>query len=165
MWAYLAQGGVFESTDGGVDWRRVSESHIPFVTAVREGDLTVLLGLDPFTGIVRSADGGATWTLVSRPPTSPVVSLSATPDGAIILVGGPDGLYPTDPHGDKSLRSSSRLPSPSHRTGRSSPPSLATPRSTVPTTEERPGPVRRADERVSSGAGQSRIGDRDPGGP
>jgi len=99
MWAYLAQGGVFESTDGGVDWRRVSESHIPFVTAVREGDLTVLLGLDPFTGIVRSADGGATWTLVSRPPTSPVVSLSATPDGAIILVGGPDGLYRSDDHG------------------------------------------------------------------
>jgi len=99
MWAYLAQGGVFESTDGGVDWRRVSESHIPFVTAVREGDLMVLLGLDPFTGIVRSADGGATWTLVSRPPTSPVVSLSATPDGAIILVGGPDGLYRSDDHG------------------------------------------------------------------
>lgn len=99
MWAYLAQGGVYESIDGGSAWRMVYASHVPFLNAVDAADGTRLLGLDPTAGLVQSDDGGATWAVVSTPPSSPVVSLAAAPDGRIVVLGAGDGLYRSDDGG------------------------------------------------------------------
>lgn len=82
MWAYLAEGGVYESTDGGTGWKKVTDGHVFALTAIREGDADVLLGIDPFLGLVRSPDGGRTWQPSGKPPAGPVTSLAATPDGA-----------------------------------------------------------------------------------
>lgn len=99
MWAYLAGGGVYESTDGGSAWRRTYGGHVPFLNAVDSGSGTRLLGLDPRDGLVHSEDGGATWTVLSTPPASPVVSLAAAPDGQVVLLGTGGGLYRSDDSG------------------------------------------------------------------
>jgi photosystem II stability/assembly factor-like uncharacterized protein len=104
MWAYLAMGGVYESTDGGERWRLVFDGHVPFLAAVTADGATALLGLDPFTGLVKSTDGGTTWGAVSTPPTTPVVSIAATPDGRVVLLGGGDGLYRSDNGGSAWTR-------------------------------------------------------------
>ena len=99
MWAYLAEGGVYESRDGGSAWRRVYDGHVPFLNAVAGSDGTRLLGLDPLVGLVQSDDAGATWPVVSTPPATPVVSLAAAPDGRTVLLGAGDGLYRSDDGG------------------------------------------------------------------
>jgi photosystem II stability/assembly factor-like uncharacterized protein len=99
MWAYLAEGGVYESTDGGMGWTRVTDEHVFALTAIRDGDADVLLGIDPFGGLVRSADGGRTWQIAGTPPANPVTSLAATPDGRVLVLGGPEGLYRSDDGG------------------------------------------------------------------
>ena len=99
MWAYLAEGGVYESTDSGATWTKVRDGHVIHLTAIRDGDADVLLGIDPFGGLVRSADGGRTWRVAGTPPASPVASLAATPDGRVLVLGGPDGLYRSDDGG------------------------------------------------------------------
>jgi photosystem II stability/assembly factor-like uncharacterized protein len=93
MWAYLAEGGVYESQDRGRSWDLVFGDHVPQLVPVVTPGGTELIGLAPFAGITRSSDGGRTWREVSRPPGAPVVSLAATPDGAVVLVGVDDGVY------------------------------------------------------------------------
>ena len=99
MWAYLAEGGVYESRDGGREWTRVYEGHVANLTAITSSGADVLLGVESFLGVVRSNDGGTTWTPLSDPPVAPVTSLASTPDGQVILVGGVDGLYRSDDAG------------------------------------------------------------------
>lgn len=98
MWAYLAEGGIYESPDFGIIWTRVNGGHILQLTAIRRGDADELLGID-LRGIVRSTDQGRTWAPVGTPPTAPVTSLAATADGAVMILGGPDGLYRSDDSG------------------------------------------------------------------
>lgn len=93
MWAYLAEGGLYESTDGGARWARVFDGHILQPTAALEGGSDVLFGIDPFNGLVRSRDGGRDWSALGPPPTAPVLSLAATQDGRTLVLGGSDGLY------------------------------------------------------------------------
>lgn len=100
MWAYLAEGGVYESRDGGHRWARVYDGHVPNLTATSIGDRDVLLGVESLLGFVRSDDGGATWEPVAEPPVAPVTSLTSTRDGRVILVGGVDGLYRSDDAGE-----------------------------------------------------------------
>ena len=60
LWAYLAEGGVYESTEGGSRWARVFDEHVIGLTAVREDGADVLVGVDSFA--VSCADamaGGA----------------------------------------------------------------------------------------------------------
>lgn len=99
MWAYLAGGGVYASVDGGIQWTQVLAGHVLGLTAVVVDGADGLYGIDPFAGLVRSADGGETWAPAGEPPTSPVTSLAATADGRTLVLGGPDGLYRTDDGG------------------------------------------------------------------
>jgi photosystem II stability/assembly factor-like uncharacterized protein len=92
MWAYLATGGLWESTDSGVHWTRVREDDVVFPLAILRAGATRLLGVD-YTGLVASDDGGRTWASVGSPPTYPMTALAATPDGATIYAGSPDGLF------------------------------------------------------------------------
>ncbi|HUS20435.1 MAG TPA: hypothetical protein VMZ66_00305 [Aeromicrobium sp.] len=92
MWAYLATGGLWESTDGGLRWSRVREDNVAFPLAVPTQTGTRLLGVDA-SGLVASGDGGRTWTAVGSPPTYPMTALAASADGAVLFAGAPDGLF------------------------------------------------------------------------
>lgn len=92
MWAYLATGGLWESTDGGAHWARVREDSVVFPFAIVRDGATRLLGVDA-TGLVASDDGGRTWAAVGEPPTYPMTALAATSDGATIYAASPEGLF------------------------------------------------------------------------
>lgn len=98
MWAYLATGGLWESSDFGAHWGQVRQDNVLFPIAVRDGSSTTLLGLD-VSGLVASADGGRTWVPLGTPPTYPMTSLAATPDGRVIYAGAADGLFRSDDGG------------------------------------------------------------------
>jgi photosystem II stability/assembly factor-like uncharacterized protein len=92
MWAYLATGGLWESTDSGAHWTRVREDNVLFPLAVRPADRARLLGVD-LNGLVASDDGGRTWVRLETPPTYPMTALTATTDGTIVFAGAPGGLF------------------------------------------------------------------------
>lgn len=98
MWAYLATGGLWESTDAGSHWTRVREDNILFPLAVRGEVGTRLLGVDT-NGLVASDDGGRTWETLGAPPTYPMTALTSTTDGTTIYAGSPDGLFRSDDAG------------------------------------------------------------------
>jgi len=92
MWAYLATGGLWESTDFGARFAQVRQDNVLYPMAVRDASATRLLGVDA-NGLAASSDGGRTWSALGMPPTFPMTSLAATPDGAVVYAGSPDGLY------------------------------------------------------------------------
>ena len=92
MWAYLAEGGVYVSTDFGVTWREAYSGSVQQLRAIERAGGDALLGID-LRGLVASSDSGASWVPIGTPPTAPVTSLAATDDGQIIALGGVDGLY------------------------------------------------------------------------
>lgn len=98
MWAYLATGGLWESTDFGAHWTQVRADNVIFPLAIREGSTTRLLGVD-VNGLVTSVDGGRTWTPLGTPPTYPMTGLAATSDGGMIYAGAPDGLFRSEDGG------------------------------------------------------------------
>ena len=99
MWAYLAEGGVYESTDYGAAWTRVYEGHVFNLTPTGEVGQDSLIGVEPFRGVIRSRDGGRTWEAVGEPPASPVTSVAATADGRVVVLGASGGLYRSDDGG------------------------------------------------------------------
>jgi photosystem II stability/assembly factor-like uncharacterized protein len=92
MWAYLATGGLWETTDFGSHWTRVREDNVLFPVAVRAGSATRLLGID-VNGLVSSSDGGRSWQPLSMPPTYPMTAFAASADGMVLFAGSPDGLF------------------------------------------------------------------------
>lgn len=110
MWAYLAEGGVYESTDGGAHWTRVFDGHIPFMAATIEGTEVALVGIEPFSGFVRSTDGGRAWSTISRPEAFPTYTIAATPDGQVIALGESSGLLRSEDGG--ATWSAIKLPGP-----------------------------------------------------
>lgn len=98
MWAHLATGGLWESTDAGAHWTQVRSESVLFPIAVRAEGETRLLGVDA-NGLVASADGGRTWETRGVPPTYPMTALTATTDGSILYAGSPDGLFRSDDAG------------------------------------------------------------------
>ena len=110
MWAYLAEGGVYESTDGGAHWAKAYDKHIPFMAATTDGSSTSLVGIEPFSGFARSSDGGRSWTPISQPEAFPTYSIAATTDGRVIALGVSDGLLRSDDGG--ASWTASGLPSP-----------------------------------------------------
>jgi photosystem II stability/assembly factor-like uncharacterized protein len=99
MWAYLAQGGVYETVNDGTHWTKVYDGHIPFMTAVDTVVGVELLGIEPFTGFVRSADGGRSWRAISEPEAYPTNSIAATPDGRIVVLGTANALLRSEDGG------------------------------------------------------------------
>lgn len=99
MWAYLAEGGVYESTDGGAQWTKVYDGHIPFMAATTDGSSVALIGIEPFRGFARSADSGRTWSAVSQPEAFPTYSIAATQDGRVVALGVADGLLRSEDGG------------------------------------------------------------------
>jgi photosystem II stability/assembly factor-like uncharacterized protein len=95
MWAYPTSGGLWESRDGGSHWERVYGDSIMLPIATVQGGQTVLHGVD-VAGLASSADGGRTWTPLTTPPAYPFTTFTATPDGSVMLVGSPDGIYRSD---------------------------------------------------------------------
>lgn len=92
MWAYLAIGGLWETTDFGAHWTMVRGDNVLYPLAVRNGQTTRLIGVDS-SGLVASEDGGRTWTALARPETYPLTALTGTPDGKVLLAGSPDALF------------------------------------------------------------------------
>ena len=99
MWAYLAEGGVYESTDGGTHWSKVYDGHIPFMAATTDGSSVALIGIEPFSGFARSPDGGRTWSPLSQPEAFPTYSIAVTPDGSVVALGVSDGLLRSEDGG------------------------------------------------------------------
>ena len=108
MWAYLAEGGVYETANGGTHWTKVYDGHIPFMTAVDSGAGVELLGIEPFNGFVRSADGGRSWRAISEPEAYPTNSIATTPDGRIVVLGTAKALLRSEDGG----RSWAQIPFP-----------------------------------------------------
>ena len=98
MWAYLAVGGLWESTDFGAHWKRVREDNVLYPVAVRVGEKTRLIGVDS-SGLVASDDDGRTWTNLARPETYPLTALTGTAGGQVLLAGSPDALFRSDDGG------------------------------------------------------------------
>lgn len=92
MWAYLATGGLWESTDFGARFARVREDNVLYPTAVRTAATTRLFGVDA-NGLSASDDGGRTWTALASPPTFPMTAFAASADGTVLYAGAPDGLF------------------------------------------------------------------------
>lgn len=92
MWAYLATGGLWESTDFGARFRRVRDDNVLYPTAVAAGTSTRLFGVDA-SGLIVSDDGGRRWTDLGAPPTYPMTALAASADGRVLYAGAPDGLF------------------------------------------------------------------------
>ena len=103
MWAYLATGGLWESTDFGSQWTRVREDNVLFPVAVRAAAGVRVLGVDT-TGLVASDDGGRTWAELGSPEAFPVTAVAATPDGQTLYVGSLDGLLRSDDGGRTWVR-------------------------------------------------------------
>jgi len=98
MWAYLAIGGLWESSDGGRAWERVHDGNVVHPIAVAAPGGTRLYGVTT-AGPSRSDDGGRTWAAIGSPDLFPLASLAATPDGSVLVAGGPDGLARSDDGG------------------------------------------------------------------
>ena len=92
MWAALATGGLWASSDFGAHWTQVRQDNVLSPLAVRAGATTRLLGVDT-TGLVFSDDGGRSWSGLATPPTYPMTGLAATPDGQVVYAGSPEGIY------------------------------------------------------------------------
>ncbi|CAN5567541.1 hypothetical protein BH23CHL7_BH23CHL7_23890 [soil metagenome] len=98
MWAYLAAGGLYQSSDGGLHWEQVFSGHAFGLFAVARDSATRLVAVDPERGaIVASDDGGRTWEALSSPPSTPVYAMTGT--GTTILYSGSDGLFRSDDGG------------------------------------------------------------------
>lgn len=92
MWAALAGGGVYETTDSGSTWVAVrADSMFNLVATVRDGR-THLLGVDA-SGLSTSLDGGRSWNPLATPPTYPMTALAGSSDGRDLYAGSPSSLY------------------------------------------------------------------------
>jgi len=98
MWAYLATGGLWASTDSGARWTQVRQDNVLFPVAVNDGSTTRLIGVD-VNGLSASIDGGRTWSNLGGPPGRPVTSLVATPDGRAVYLGSGDGVFRSEDGG------------------------------------------------------------------
>ncbi|MGH2462474.1 MAG: YCF48-related protein [Candidatus Limnocylindria bacterium] len=89
-WAFAVGFGLYESTDAGRHWQQRQPGNWAALTAYRDDGTTVLLGIGP-EGLVRSNDGGTTWTLLAY-PGAPLAALAASRDGSVLYAATSAGL-------------------------------------------------------------------------
>lgn len=94
IWIATASGSVLRSDDGGSRWEVTSAGPIALLAASTEG----LIGVDPFVGLVSSADGRS-WARIGVPPTSPVTSLGRSTRSGAVVVTGANGVWVSDDAG------------------------------------------------------------------
>lgn len=92
MWAAIATGGVFETTDAGSTWVAVRDDAMFNLAAIRRDGGTQLLGVDA-SGLITSPDGGRSWSPLATPPTYPMTALAGSADGQVLYAGSTSSLY------------------------------------------------------------------------
>ncbi len=101
--------GVFRSTDGGRSWRRTSGSLAsPDVRSLsispRSSDvLFATIEVDGVPAVVRTADGGQSWSPVPQAGEATVIEF-ATDDPAVVLSGSADGRVKVSRDGGSTWR-------------------------------------------------------------
>lgn len=89
-WAFAVGFGLFETADRGRTWELRQPGGWGALTAFVTGAKTVLVGVGP-EGLGRSEDGGGTWATLAQ-PRGQLVSLAASPDGAVMYAGTTVGV-------------------------------------------------------------------------
>lgn len=89
-WAFPVGFGLYESTDAGRHWQQRQPGNWAALITYRDGPTTVLVGIGP-EGLVRSADGGTTWTPLAY-PGAPLAALAASDDGSVLYAATGIGL-------------------------------------------------------------------------
>ena len=115
--AATLDGTIFKSTDGGAHWTaKLTPAGQTLVLATGPGN-AVYAGLAPrgtdFGGVLRSGDGGNTWTRIHRGiPGLEAVAVAVNPAGPEVLITsvfGP-GLFRTANGGARWIRTGAGLP-------------------------------------------------------
>jgi photosystem II stability/assembly factor-like uncharacterized protein len=88
------EGGLFQSTDFGMTWRRIGAEHgagniLTLAAKPTNPNIVFAAGPDAFYG---SIDGGKSWTRQIAPPGRSTTALVANDDGSL-LAGTTTGLY------------------------------------------------------------------------
>lgn len=89
-WTFAVGFGLFETSDAGRHWQLRQAGNWGALTAYRDGETTVLVGIGP-EGLVRSGDGGASWTALTY-PGAPLAALAASDDGSALYAATSAGL-------------------------------------------------------------------------
>ncbi len=92
-----SNGGVYESTDGGVHWvakdNGLTDAYVDSLW-LDQSNPNILLATTWFGGIFRSTDGGQTWSNVRNSPTTSIVQV-----GTVILAAAADGVVASSDFG------------------------------------------------------------------
>jgi photosystem II stability/assembly factor-like uncharacterized protein len=106
-------GTIFRSSDGGASWRSRSFDFPVLSLAVDPGaGSTVYAGFGPalyapesLQSVLRSRDGGVSWTEVSVGITGAIAALAVSPNSPSVYAGSQDsGIFRTDDGGDHWVR-------------------------------------------------------------
>lgn len=95
LYAGIAEGGMFKSTDGGASWQALNTLPVsPTINAIAidPTNTAVLYAAAPYAGIIKSDDRGATWRLLASLQTMNmlfVAALALDPPGNIYAAGPP----------------------------------------------------------------------------
>lgn len=115
--AATLEDGVFTSTDGGGSWSRwnfglLDWKVMSITAAIRPDGHPIIFAGTESGGIYASKNNGRTWTETSFPDApSPVMALSASPDGLTLLAGTENGaLFCSPDCGESWLEISTGFP-------------------------------------------------------
>ncbi|MDX1931606.1 MAG: hypothetical protein SFU56_03285 [Capsulimonadales bacterium] len=118
-WGDNIPNGIYLSTDQAASWKQthklregtgVAVAIDPASYDAAKGFCTVAYVASPIGGLLRTADGGATWTKVSErnreihPDRFPIPLLRVHPTNGSVLLGGKTGLFRSDDGGRTFVR-------------------------------------------------------------